>query len=61
MILLNSLTSECYYRERRISERDSPMERKEDDEDRRDHDASALDIDKPHGKLPTLNKIFNMV
>ncbi|XP_061721406.1 AT-rich interactive domain-containing protein 4B-like [Cydia pomonella] len=36
-------------RERRISERDSPMERKEDEDDRREIDASAMDIDKSLG------------
>ncbi|XP_045502587.1 AT-rich interactive domain-containing protein 4A [Colias croceus] len=37
------------HRERRISERDSPSERKDDEEDSRPADSCALDIDKPHG------------
>lgn len=33
-----------------MSERDSPSERKEDEDDRRPHNNSPLDMDKPHGK-----------
>ena len=40
-----------FYRERRISERDSPSDRKEDDEDNPVQDACVLDIDKPHGNI----------
>lgn len=36
-------------RERRISERDSPSDRKEDEEDNPVQDSCAMDIDKPHG------------
>ncbi|CAB3249158.1 unnamed protein product [Arctia plantaginis] len=37
------------HRERRISERDSPSERKEDEDEGQANDATAHDVDKPHG------------
>ncbi|PZC80897.1 hypothetical protein B5X24_HaOG213884 [Helicoverpa armigera] len=36
------------HRERRISERDSPSERKEDEHEGRGNDAAGMDVEKPH-------------
>ncbi|KAH9639216.1 hypothetical protein HF086_014080 [Spodoptera exigua] len=44
----SSLDASPPHRERRISERDSPSERKEDEEDSRMNDVSGLDVEKPH-------------
>ena len=38
-------------RERRISERDSPSERKDDEDEGRVNDAAMLDAEKGHGQL----------
>ncbi|XP_053613288.1 AT-rich interactive domain-containing protein 4A isoform X2 [Plodia interpunctella] len=37
------------HRERRMSERDSPLERKDDDDESRPADSSPVEMDKPHG------------